>query len=105
MVEKRRHIDDEISEHREGGERFDESGSFQKVLDMSSAGQHQFTIDFHGARTTNSTATGISESKGPILLVLKVQQGLQEIHPLSNFYLKSFDPPRRIFLFLKTFNP
>lgn len=89
---ERRHIDDEVSDHRETGEGFDEDGPALKIFDMRSARQDHLPIHPHGAGPANGPPAGISKSETPVLFILDAQQGLQEIHLLPRFEWVGLNP-------------
>jgi hypothetical protein len=104
MVEKRRHIHNEISDYRKGRKRFDEGRLLQKALHMGSTSQNIFAIDSHRTGATYCPSAGIAESKCSILLILNTKQCLKEIHPLPDLHMEGFNPLGRNSLFVETFD-
>jgi hypothetical protein len=105
MVEKSRHIHNEIPDYRKGGKGFDEGRLLQKALHMGPASQDIFAIDSHRTGATYCPSTGIAESERPILFILNTKQCLKEIHPLRDLHLEGLNPLRRNSLFVETPNP
>ena len=73
-IPKRRHIDDQVPDHLEIGQRFQDDRIGVEDGHLRPAGEINLAVDHHGAGSANSGATGAPKGKRPVDLVTDPEQ-------------------------------
>ena len=78
MFKKLRHIDNQIANHGQAGQRAQYDGLLQ-AADVGQAGQAVFAVDVHAVRTANAFAAGAAEGKR-VVLRFEFHDGVEQFH-------------------------